>query len=180
MSILKDIFDNVSQAMAQRRLLKTIQGMSDAQALTYAKSLGLKRPKDAPGTPMFQAWRKLIVELAIAALLGQEKVCEQALAVANFIALTGRLPEHEFSDGTNNFFNSMTLQVAKHSELTADLLYKSDIAKSMQKLKGEMMELSDSKLSEFKRDLMACPITDKDFEIVQDMLAICESVQRAR
>jgi hypothetical protein len=42
------------------------------------------------------------------------------------------------------------------------------------------MELSDSKLFEFKRDLMACPITDKDFEIVQDMLAMCESVQRAR
>ena len=36
-SILKTVFDNVSQAMAQRRLLKTIQGMSDAQALTYAR-----------------------------------------------------------------------------------------------------------------------------------------------
>jgi RNA processing factor Prp31 len=72
------------------------------------------------------------------------------------------------------------LRGAKDAEMIADLSTRSRIDESMQKLKGEMMELSDSKLAEFKRDLMACPITDKDFETVQDMLAICESVRRAR
>jgi hypothetical protein len=52
MSILKNIFHN----------LKNSRGMSDAQALTYARSMELKRPKDAPGTPMFEAWRKLLLK----------------------------------------------------------------------------------------------------------------------
>ena len=166
MSILKTIFQN----------LNNIKGMSDAQALTYARSMELKRPKDAPGTPMFEAWRKLIVEVA-AVLEGDclPTVAQiPAVADAEFIAWTGSLPQHD------DFWDAYRLRGAKDAEMIADLSTRSRIDESMQKLKREMMELSDSKLAEFKRDLMACPITDKDFETVQDMLAICESVQRAR
>src|ERR1700730_15371920 len=114
MSIFKTIFHNVPKA----------QGMSDTQALTIAKSRGFERPKDAPGTPMFEAWRKLIVEAEIAAELHQDKVCERAAAGANFIALTRHLPTHD------DFIDNFLLRGAESAEKVADGLTKHENEKS--------------------------------------------------
>jgi hypothetical protein len=166
MSIFKAIFHN----------LKNSQGMSDAQALTYARSVELKRPKDAPGTPMFREWRKLIVE--VKAVLEGDRLPTvaqiQAVADAEFIAWTGCLPQHD------DFWDAYRLRGAKDSEMIAESATRSGLEKSKGELKVQMMGLSDSQLSQFKRDFLAIPIIDQYFGMVQDILAVCESVQRDR
>ena len=88
--------------------------------------------------------------------------------------MTGNLPTH------NDFLDDFSVQWAETAQRVAELSQKSKINKSLEEMKVQMILLSDSQLSKFKRDFMAIPITDPYFEMVQDILAVCESVQSAR
>ena len=88
--------------------------------------------------------------------------------------MTGHLPTH------NEFLDGWSLQFAETAERVANLSQRSGIEKSMEELKEQVMAAPDSIRSEFIRDLKAVPITDPYFEMVQDILAVCETVQRDR
>ena len=117
---------------------------------------------------MFHAWHKLIAEAMLASKRNQQEVAEQAIEDAEFIAWTGRLPTHDFADG-------MYLEWCKNSARLAYAACASDIANANVEFIKALTELPTPKLLKLKKDLVNIPITDKECEIAQEMLALCES-----